>query len=178
MMSVHSYRADQGSRSASPLSHAESPGAFARLALLRYPDFSCGVQRNSTRAVAGSLIGGRPLGRLGLSIGSILPVQIIIDKHKSTLYYVRTLNQEADMETMITKATETEYTKHFEITCGKTTAYVGIGKKDGSAQVCSYNASHKAWRGMGKHFSTKDDAMNNYRSAEMKAIIEAAYGVA
>jgi hypothetical protein len=48
--------------SASPLSHAERPFG---LALALYPRFSCGVQRNSTRAVEGFLMGGLPLGRLG-----------------------------------------------------------------------------------------------------------------
>ena len=52
--------------SASPLSHAETP---CGMAFLLYPAFSCGVQRNSTRAVAGFLMGGLPLGRLGLSMG-------------------------------------------------------------------------------------------------------------
>ena len=68
--------ADQ-SLSARVLSHFETP---CRPAFLRYPDFSCGVQRNSTRAVAGFLMGGLPLGSLGLSIADIMPVQIILDK--------------------------------------------------------------------------------------------------
>lgn len=34
-------------------------------AFLRYLAFSCGVQRSSTRAVAGFWMGGLPLGRLG-----------------------------------------------------------------------------------------------------------------
>jgi len=51
--------------SASALSHAETP-CFP--AFLQYPAFSCDVQRNSTRAVEGFLIGGLPRGRLGLSM--------------------------------------------------------------------------------------------------------------
>ena len=51
--------------SASLLSHLETPGLPA---FLRYALFSCGVQRNSTRAVDGFLMGGLPLGRLGLSM--------------------------------------------------------------------------------------------------------------
>lgn len=50
------------SLSASVLSHLETP---CLPAFLRYPAFSCGVQRNSTRAVAGFLRGGLPRGRLG-----------------------------------------------------------------------------------------------------------------
>jgi hypothetical protein len=38
---------------------------------LRYPAFSCGVQRNSTRAVAGFLRGGLPRGRLGVMLISV-----------------------------------------------------------------------------------------------------------
>ena len=52
--------------SASFLSHAEVP-CFPAFRL--YPAFSCGVQRKPTRAVAGFLRGGLPLGRLGCSIG-------------------------------------------------------------------------------------------------------------
>jgi hypothetical protein len=63
--------------SASSLSHLETP---CLPAFLLYPAFSCGVQRNSTRAVAGFLRGGLPLGRLGFSMVDILPVQIILDK--------------------------------------------------------------------------------------------------
>ena len=48
--------------SASSLSHAERP---LGLAFLRYPAFSCGVQRKPTRAVEGFLMGGLPLGFLG-----------------------------------------------------------------------------------------------------------------
>lgn len=48
--------------SASSLSHAETPFLPARLA---YPFFSWGVQRKPTRAVAGFLMGGLPLGFLG-----------------------------------------------------------------------------------------------------------------
>ena len=76
--------------SAMPLSHLETPW---RPALLLYPDFSCGVQRNSTRAVAGFLMGGLPLGRLGWFMALIMPVQIIVDKCRTALYYVRTVNQ-------------------------------------------------------------------------------------
>jgi hypothetical protein len=61
--------------SASPLSHAERP---CGLAFLRYPTFSCGVQRNSTRAVAGFLSGGLPLGRLGLSMPNSSPYKYLL----------------------------------------------------------------------------------------------------
>lgn len=74
MMSVHSYDVSrvalrQGSRSASPLSHAESPGAFARLALALYSSRSERVTRTFIRTLAGSLRGGLPLGLLGSDMG-------------------------------------------------------------------------------------------------------------
>lgn len=87
MSATNSY----GAASASPLSHAERP---LGLAFLRYPAFSCGVQRNSTRAVEGFLMGGLPLGRLGLSIADIVPVQKRLDNPLPILYSVRTLNAE------------------------------------------------------------------------------------
>lgn len=75
--------------SASPLSHAESP---CGLAFLRYPDFSCGVQRKRTTAVAGFLMGGLPLGRL-VSMPCIMWLQIIVDKPSLLLFNVATLNR-------------------------------------------------------------------------------------
>ena len=60
-----------------------------------------------------------------------------------------------------------------DATCNKTSAWVAISKH--GVQVCTKNAAHKAWGGMGKHFNTKDAAISNYRSGEMKAIIEAAF---
>jgi hypothetical protein len=48
--------------SARSFSQADMP---LGLAFRLYSRFSCGVQRNSTRAVAGFLRGGLPLGRLG-----------------------------------------------------------------------------------------------------------------
>jgi hypothetical protein len=71
------------------------------LAFLRYPLFSCGVQRNSTRAVAGFLMGGLPLGRLGLSMLNIVPYKISLDKPIPCLYSVRTVNQRTERYQMI-----------------------------------------------------------------------------
>jgi hypothetical protein len=57
------------SRSASPLSHADSVGARAFLALSLYVSRSAGVTLTFIRTLAGSLMGGLPLGRFGWSIG-------------------------------------------------------------------------------------------------------------
>ena len=77
MKSATGTEGNAQSLSAKALSHFETP---CLPAFLRYPDFSFGVQRNSTRAVAGFLMGGLPLGLLGLSIAHIMPVQKILDK--------------------------------------------------------------------------------------------------
>ena len=74
--------------SASLLSHAETPRFQA---FLRYPDFSCGVQRNSTRDVEGFWMGGLP--SLGLVMAGIMPVQIVLDKGTRQVFTVRTLNR-------------------------------------------------------------------------------------
>ena len=85
---------DRSYESASFLSHAETPSG---LAFLRYPAFSCGVQRKPTRAVAGFLIGGLPLGRLGLSMPNYSAYKYL-DKPSCEVFNVLTLNKEAVME--------------------------------------------------------------------------------
>jgi hypothetical protein len=74
MNDPHSYPADgaprQGSRSASPLSHAESPGAFARLAFALYSVRSARVTRTFIRTLEGSLMGGLPRPRFAWFMGS------------------------------------------------------------------------------------------------------------
>ena len=44
------------------------------------------------------MMGGLPLGRLGLSIPELLHGQIILDKPRIGVYYVRTLNKVAEMK--------------------------------------------------------------------------------
>jgi DNA-binding protein H-NS len=84
-------------------------------------------------------------------------------------------NKEATMEIRINEMKKSEYgTVHMELACRKVTAYVGVNK-DGSVQVCSYNASHKVWRGAGKYYRSMSEALEAFRSAEMKAIIAAAF---
>lgn len=90
------------SLSARPLSHAEMFALpVSRLAFLRYPAFSCGVQRKRTTAVAGSLMGGLPRGRLGLSMPRIMWLQIFLDKWAACLFNVATLNKEIAMELIL-----------------------------------------------------------------------------
>lgn len=64
-------------RSASALSHADRL-TLALAAAFAYVSFSTGVTRRWICSVAGSLMGGLPLGRFVM--GLIMPTQIIVDK--------------------------------------------------------------------------------------------------
>lgn len=76
------------------------------------------------------------------------------------------------MTILITKNDRQDGMRFFEATCGKVSAYVFTGKS--SVTVCCKNASHKCWKGLGKTFPNFEEAIANYKSQEMKAIIQAA----
>lgn len=61
---------------------------------------------------------------------------------------------------------------YVEATCNKVKAVVAVYSY--GLQVVCQNASHRVWKGSGKFFSTTDEAIGYYRSAEMKAIIQMA----
>jgi len=61
---------------------------------------------------------------------------------------------------------------YVQATCGKTSAFVCIYEY--GVNVICQNASHKVWKKSGKMFSSVDAALQNYKSQEMKAIIQAA----
>jgi hypothetical protein len=44
-------------------------------------------------------------------------------------------------------------------------------KGTGYVQVVVHNASHKAYKGMGKYFDTLDTAIANYKKREIKALL-------
>lgn len=73
----------------------------------------------------------------------------------------------------LVEKTESESGFCLELTCGKKSAVVGIWKS-GIVTVCCLNAAHRAWRGLGKTFSSVEEALENYRSSEMKSMIRAA----
>ena len=56
--------------------------------------------------------------------------------------------------------------------CGKQTMVVSVGS--GSVTALVQNASHRAWKGFGKTFRTFDEAFGNYKSAEARAMLDAA----
>ena len=61
----------------------------------------------------------------------------------------------------------------FEATCNKTSAAVCVGPS--GVHVCAKNASASLNRFLGgKYFHNTADAVNGYKSSEMKAIITAA----
>ena len=62
--------------------------------------------------------------------------------------------------------------KSIEATCGKTTAEIIVTSHQ--IIVLCKNASHYAWRGMGKCFANFESAKQAYKSAAMKSIIELA----
>lgn len=62
--------------------------------------------------------------------------------------------------------------RHIELACGKVSAIVSVMSY--GVQVVCQNASHRCWRGGGKFFHTAEAAIANYKSGEMKAIIQAA----
>ncbi len=48
--------------------------------------------------------------------------------------------------------------------------------KFGYINVCCKNASHKVWNKSGRYFRTFQEALENYKSSEMKAIISTVEG--
>lgn len=76
------------------------------------------------------------------------------------------------MQALITQQVQQNDSHLFEITCGKQSAHIWVSPHH--VMVCNLNASHRAWGGLGKRFDTLQDAMSGYKSAAMKAIIQAA----
>lgn len=60
--------------------------------------------------------------------------------------------------------------------CGNHSAQVVIAPT--YVQVIVQNASNRAWRGMGKRFATVDAAVANYKTAEVRAMIQTAASLA
>jgi len=53
--------------------------------------------------------------------------------------------------------------------CGKVKMSVSINSK--YVQAVVHNSSNAAWKGFGKFYRDFDEAINNYRSAEAKAML-------
>ena len=76
------------------------------------------------------------------------------------------------MQIEITESSKGENGFYVQASCNKVTAFVAI--HTWGVQVCCQNSAHKVWRGAGKFFKNAAEALDNYRSGEMKAIINAA----
>jgi hypothetical protein len=80
------------------------------------------------------------------------------------------------MQVLVTNHVETEDGIAFAATCGNKSAEIWISKRTSAIDVCCINAMHKAWRGVGRVFWSREDALNGYKSAEMRAIVATALG--
>ena len=69
------------------------------------------------------------------------------------------------------KKTLTDNYTHFTLGAGKKEAYIAYNHNINQLQVIGLNASHKAFMGHGKYFSTFKEALSNYKSQEMIAMI-------
>lgn len=69
-----------------------------------------------------------------------------------------------------------ESSSHIYLTISgpKKESFIGIDKSTGELQVICKNAAHSVFRGVGKFFSDFEEAENNYKSSEMKGILQAA----
>jgi len=79
------------------------------------------------------------------------------------------------MQVIITQASTVECGKYIEADCGKTSAHIYISEF-GYINVCCKNASHKVWNKSGRYFRTFQEALEGYKSSEMKAIISTVEG--
>ena len=75
------------------------------------------------------------------------------------------------MDILIVKEIRSETMIHVELACGKKAAYLGFNFKHGFIDVCVQNASHRVWRGMGRTFRSFAEAIDAYKSPEVKAMI-------
>jgi hypothetical protein len=71
------------------------------------------------------------------------------------------------MQVLITEAQRTEHGTYVQTTCENTNALVAIYPR--GLQICCQNAAHKVWRKSGRHFRDLAEALQHYKSAEMRA---------
>jgi DNA-binding protein H-NS len=74
--------------------------------------------------------------------------------------------------TIITRHDKIDGSHLLELSCGKQSASFWIAPW--YVQVRNNNASHRVWGGMGKRFENLEQALSNYKSREMQAMIRAA----
>ena len=77
------------------------------------------------------------------------------------------------MVILVEEIVRDKYAIYVTATCEKKSAFISV-EKDGSLNVCCRNASHNVWKGSGRFFNNEDEALNGYKSSEMKALIRMA----
>ena len=77
------------------------------------------------------------------------------------------------MDILVEEKVDTEHGTYITASTGKKSAFITVSK-DGSLQVCCKNASHKAWNGFGRYFENIEDALDGYKSGDMKSLIQMA----
>jgi hypothetical protein len=85
------------------------------------------------------------------------------------------------MQTLVTQDTVNTYpnlgsvVRYLGLVCeGQSVTLVSRTGKHTGVQVIVENASHRCWRGMGRHFATIDDAISHYKSAKVRAALQCA----
>lgn len=82
------------------------------------------------------------------------------------------------MNILITHSTHDKHASYFEATIDRVSGFVVVYNDDGpmrgNLQACCQNSSHRVWRKSGRHFHTAAEALEHYRSPEMRAIVQAA----
>lgn len=74
---------------------------------------------------------------------------------------------------LIERDYSTEYGRYIELHTDGMSISVNF-ENSGGVRICVKNASHRVWRGFGKHFDTVEAALENYKSAKAKTLIRAA----
>lgn len=76
------------------------------------------------------------------------------------------------MSVLVEKETGTDNLFTLDMSSGKKSAFVAFSGRSGMITVICMNASHRAYKGMGKTVRTWEEAKSLYKSAEMKAMID------
>jgi len=70
------------------------------------------------------------------------------------------------------KTIEGQEYRYLELATEKVSAFVTF--MPWGVQVCCKNSSHKVWRGAGRLFNSIQDAIEGYKSADMRSILTTA----
>lgn len=77
-----------------------------------------------------------------------------------------------EMKVQVLKSLETEGSNIYELKVDTIEITTWVNFKYNYIQVIVKNASHKAWRGMGRQFNDFQSAIEAYKSVKVKAALE------